>query len=661
MKMQKTISFIDKFKRVLPSARAEAGIAEILSEGHRTRDFHELKYWFEDIFLWLAKDAGQSEDASGSVRFRYFFRTLENNPEWKQTFRENFQDFLAECRFLNFFAQTGYATEHGLWSDIFTRLTDHVFPSAPGRDFQDLIRTVFHEDDEVTWVLGLPDEVLMQLRSLLSPAPMTAPVVRIRQDLQNAILIITAHIAHHGLSFEIRSRLTSKDSVAESSFLELSTWVQSLFYHVANPSNLDAERFSKLTAACRRDIDAVYLTMEVSGVAVAVVHKLEILSALLLRLEALLGLQAPMGEIEKLRTIRRTVAAAAEAAVRGRSIRAHIHHHFYLLSRKIVERNGVSGEHYIARNPVEMRQMLKSAIGGGIIVVIMTIFKTMLLRAAPAPIFLASGLWVIYAAGFLAMQFLGFTLATKIPSFTASHLAKLLKSVRKIDTQVLVDEIRQVSKSQGVALIGNLIGVIPFALILALISKSFFGHIGLMDQHYATHVIQDINPIFSGAILLGALTGVELWLSSLCGGWFENWIVFKGFPDVIAKHPRLRKVFGAEWAQWASDKISHHASGVATNISLGFLFGFVPLLGVIIGVNLGGHHVTISTAAATFAFSELGSVVPPMDYVYTVLGLIGIGLMNFFVSFLLALGIAANAQKMNLRRVWFYLRRSRSR
>lgn len=659
MKIHKTLSLFEKIKRVLPSNRAEAGLTELLAEGHRTEDFHELKYWFEDIFLWLAKDSGLDADSSGPVRFRYLFRTLENNPEWKLTFRNNFHTLLAESRYLNYFAQTGFATEHGLWSDIFSRLANHVVPNPVGKDFQDVIRTVFHDDDDVAWLLALPDTVLLQFRDLLFDKHTPLPQ-KLQEDLQNAVLIITAHIAHHGLSFEVRSRLTTKDAVAESPFLELTTWVQNIFYHALKPITIDSQRLTQLVQACRKDIDAVYADMENSGVSVAVVHKLEILSALLTRLELLLSLQDAHGELESLRAARATVVAAAEAAVRGRSIRSHLHHHIYLLSRKIVERNGVSGEHYIARNKSEMSHILKSAIGGGVIVVFMTIFKTLLLRAAPAPIFLAFGLWVIYAVGFLAMQFLGFTLATKIPSFTASHLAKLLKAVRKIEAGVFGDEVRQVARSQGVALIGNLIGVIPLALILAFISKSFLGHIGLMDHHYAEHTIHDINPFFSGAIFLGALTGVELWLSSLCGGWFENWIVFKGLPDLIANHPRLKKVFGPEWARRLADGVSHHASGVATNVSLGFLFGFVPLLGVIVGLNLGGHHVTISTAAATFAFTELGEATPAIDYVYTVLGLTMIGLMNFVVSFSLALWVAANAQKMNLRRVWLYLRRSRS-
>ena len=95
----------------------------------------------------------------------------------------------------------------------------------------------------------------------------------------------------------------------------------------------------------------------------------------------------------------------------------------------------------------------------------MTILKTGLIRSAPAPLFLATGVWIIYSAGFLTMQFTGFTLATKIPSFTASRLANLLKTVRKLNADDFRNEVRLVVKSQALAFLGNLLGVIPLSLI----------------------------------------------------------------------------------------------------------------------------------------------------------------------------------------------------
>jgi site-specific recombinase len=666
MKVRNPGSLIDKVKRVFPSARSEAGLTELLSAGHRNKDFYELRFWFEEIFFWLGKDRhlANSEDPaesnpSESARFRYFFRTLENNPEWKITFSENFATLLRETRFLNFFAQTGLATEHGLWTDIFSRISNRLFPMTGGKDFQSFIKTVFSHDDDIVWIRSLPDNVLLKLKDLLFPKPseIEAMSQQALQDLQSALLIISAHLAHHGVSYEIRTRLTALKSISDSNFLMLSAAVQNAVYGQNQVlSNNSGKTLEEMINLCRADIESVYDHMENTGVSVGVVHKLEILLALLDRLQLLLNLQKPRSPIEKIRNVRDIITASTEAVIRGRAISSHIQHHFYLLSRKIVERNGLSGEHYIARTSKEMRQMLVSAIGGGIVVVVMTIFKTLLLRAEPAPIFLAIGLWIIYAVGFLGMQFLGFTLATKIPSFTASHLARILKNIRKKDSQDFSKEFRQIGKSQLVALIGNLLGVIPLALLIAFIANTFMGHTGLMDERYAAHTLHDINPIFSGAIFMAALTGVELWLSSLCGGWFENWVVFKGFPEAIEHHPKIKQVFGIDWAKWAAAKVQQHASGVATNVSLGFLFGFVPLLGIIIGLNLSGHHVTISTAAATFSFSELGATVSWADVLFTSLGLTLIGLMNFFVSFALALIVAANAQKMSLRRVWYYLK-----
>jgi site-specific recombinase len=250
---------------------------------------------------------------------------------------------------------------------------------------------------------------------------------------------------------------------------------------------------------------------------------------------------------------------------------------------------------------------------------------------------------VIYAAGFLAMQFLSCTLATKIPSFLAAHLAHQLTGMEhKARTEEISRDIRLSVISQAVSFIGNVVGLVPFGL-LVVFALSLVG-LPLFSPAEGRVAVAEVHPWKSMALPLGALTGVELWLSSLAGGWFENWLVFQRVPEAIREHPALKRVLGAKRATGLAEALFKHSSGVAANVGLGFLFAFVPLIGVFIGLNTESRHVTISSTSTLLGLSamEPGSITASM-LTWAMLGLVGIGVMNFLVSFFLALSVAANA------------------
>jgi site-specific recombinase len=635
---------IKKLKRLFSRADNELVLNDLLCQKLSTAILADKMAWLEEILRWLFQKGGQKIE----TRFRFFFQVLEKNPEWKENFEQTFTALLADCKFLSLFTSIGMAVDHGLWGDIAERVMEKIIPTGGKTDFQEIIFHAFQSKENQPQIDALSDETLLHLQTLLYTPKNEAIWKNVTAQIDEALLFLSIHAAHYGVSSEIRNRLALKEAVSKSAFFNLS---------VAFQNHTPLVYDSTLTS-CESAVDAVYASMEESGVSVDVVNRLETLSAILMQIRNILKLTESEPRLSKVRMVRDFLARTVESGRRGRSVLGHVRHHFYLLSRKIVERNGQSGEHYIARNSSENRSLFLSAIGGGLIVVLMTIFKTWLIRLDPAPLFLATGVWIIYSLGFLAMQFSGCTLATKIPSFTASRLANLLKTVRKLNANEFKNEVKLVIKSQTLALLGNLIGAIPLALLINFLFQSLFQNTGLMNEHYAQHIIHDLNPIFSLAIPLGALTGLQLWLSSVAGGWFENWIVFKRLPTSIRNHYRLRKIFGEAPAKKLGDWVLKHASGVATNIALGFLFGFFPLLGGLFGMNWNGNHVTISTTSAVFAVSSLHYDLPATTWIYTSCGLLLIALMNFAVSFGLALYIAGNAQKMKFWRVLHYLRSS---
>jgi site-specific recombinase len=631
-------------------------LGELLAHSDSKMDLHERALWFAEVLTAL-KPRGSDETAD--LRLRHFFNLLAKDPTRKEAFVASLRTLFHEASFRRFFSETGYTHEHGLWAEVAGRLFARLLPKSANEDVQDIVLAVFSTERDWEWLEGMGDETVAEFAALITaateePESKTVILDGISEDLREALLLQSVNIAHHGLSLAVRGRLSRRRDVYDSSFLRLSAELQRAVIDPAE--SVTSRRFEGALARCRADIEAVYQNIERSGVSVGTVHTLEALSAAMTRLEDLLALQTEAAPEIRARKAAAFIAEAARSGDRGRSVRAHLGRHFYLLSRKIAERNGHSGEHYIARGPAENRALFLSAFGGGVIVVLMTIAKTGVLHAGLAPIFVAVGAWVVYAAGFLAMQFTGATLATKIPSFTASRLAQWIKDARtRGDVKKFRGELRTVVTSQGVALVGNVLAVIPCAWGIDLLVRAASGH-SFFGEAYGEHTLADLHPVHGPALFHGVVTGAELWMSSIAGGWFENFVAFRGIPETIARHPRLRKIFGDATAKSLAEKFLAHASGIGTNISLGFLFGFVPLLGTILGLNLDGKHVTISTASATFAFASVGASTSGSAIAWTAAGLLIVGTMNFTVSFALALTVATRAQNVSRAWAWRFFR-----
>ncbi len=634
--------FFNKLRRLILRPAKKATLSDLLCQDMAGTSLAEKMYWVEQILHWLSRETTDSSDA----RFRFFLSTLDKNPEWKKHFERTVSVILAEGRFLGLFSQVGLAVDHGLWGDTMNRFIRKLLPAGGSTDFREMLLNALSTEEHIGQIDAISDEILLGMRDLIC-IPENAHVWNdLRGEAREALLFLCTHVAHYGLSADIRRRLPRTDKISASPFYKLGQAVLSEERQATESALLE----------CGRSVEAVYKSLEETGVSVDAVNRLETLSAMLEQIGRITALNQPAPALVKAREIVEFLTIAITSGLRGRAVLGHVRRHFYLLSRKIVERNGQSGEHYIARTGAELALLFRSAIGGGFIVVLMTVLKTTIILSEPAPLFLATGIWIVYAWGFLAMQFTGTTLATKIPSFTASRLAGLLRTVRRRDAETFRGELRLVIRSQTIALVGNVAGVVTLALLLDYLHGLWTGGAGLMPEHYAQHVLSGLHPVISFALPLGALTGLELWLSSMVGGWFENWVVFNRLPEAIEFHFHIRKFFGDSVARRFSGWTLRHSSGIATNVSLGFLFGFVPLMGAMLGLNWNGNHVTISTAGAVFAAASVHYYFSVADALWVVLGLGLIGVLNFMVSFGLALMVAGNSQKMQVWRVLYYLR-----
>ena len=116
------------------------------------------------------------------------------------------------------------------------------------------------------------------------------------------------------------------------------------------------------------------------------------------------------------------------AAHEDRSIRHLIRTNMQLLQRKIVDRSGKTGEHYVAHNLREYRLIWLAAAGGGLLTVLTAAIKLKVTHAG-LPLFVEGLLAGLnYAVSFMLLHHFHLMLATKQPAMTAATLATLLRS-----------------------------------------------------------------------------------------------------------------------------------------------------------------------------------------------------------------------------------------
>lgn len=611
----------------------------------------------ERLCFWLSVDRAIELPAAAAVtgktraaRLWLLVEVLRASSPWRNALSRLFCSVLVESSALKLFSRTGLPAELRIFSEATDRFARKLLPQPPDdSDLAALAYRLFPDAKTSAWLEEAPPGLIIDLVSLLFDGDKAADGIgHVLDDAADAVALLSVRIASIGVDEEIRIR-GGVPSLRSSPFLELPRVCDAILE--ARFRKDDAQR-DQLRARCRDLLDhcreslaRVMERLEEGSVSVDLVFRLELLGLLLERVRSLRRLLDD-SELDRGPQAVRLFKELVRAGISDRSIRALITGNSRLLARKIIERAGETGEHYITSTRAEYHRMITSAAGGGFLTAFTTALKFLIGWAKPPFFFewLLSG--VNYAGSFVVMQSLGFTLATKQPSMTAAALAAALDQGGGLDK--LVDQIARTARSQLAAVIGNLGMVLPAAIALnfavfAVTKKPF------LDAETATYVVHSLNPIGSGTLFFAAFTGCLLWASSIIAGWLENWSVYRRLPEAIAQHRRLTRLLGAKRCQRLSRLFSHNISGFGGNVSLGFLLAGTPVFGKFFGLPLDVRHVTLSTGALALAGCCLGpEAVLGTDFGLAVLGIACTGFLNFGVSFALALAVALRARNVAL-------------
>lgn len=621
--------------------------------------------WVERWTHWLREripanglvDADEPPQSAADSRLLLMVRVMEGESAMRAAVTRLMSAVCDGSRGLKLFAQVGLPAGQGFVSEASDRLARALLPAPPepGK-LSELLLRLFPVAADADWLASLSPALLAKLASLVGDArpPEPVPAARVRADMLDALLLLAVQTAGLGTAEDIRDR-SPETSFRGSPFLRLRLVCDAVLARDAAQDTL--ETLSVCVADCRQVVASVSRHLEEAGVSVDLVYRLERIRRSLERMEALARvLGAPRGE-PRWREAMTLLVDLLRRAHADRSVVELAKRNVRMLARKIIERAGHSGEHYITSTRAEFHAMVHSAAGGGLVTAGAVAMKFVLSGLALAPFFLFLGTGLNYALGFVLIQLLGSTLATKQPSVTAATLAGAVgEGARGERLASLVELIPRITRSQLAAFAGNLGVVAPAALVLALAYQAVTGH-PFLTPAKAQATVASLHPWRSGTLAFAALTGVLLWLSSVAGGWLENFVVYRRLPEALAHHRVLRRLLGDAGASRLASGFQHAASGLGGNVSLGFLLALMPVVGRFFGLTLDVRHVTFALGGLALAGGTLGAeaVLQP-DFLAALAGVALTGALNFTVSFSLALGVALRARDVPTREALPFLR-----
>lgn len=575
---------------------------------------------------------------------------LENSPEVRMRFQESLGALLSETNGVSLFADSGLPSDRGLLAEISDRMLGILLP-AP-KDYSELARLfvrMYPTGEEVEHFFSQPPEHFDRVVALAAPDERTEQWRPVVDSLLDAFCLLGARIQGLGLSEQLRVRSKPRP-VQQSPFYLLTRAGDAFVVALRNREELlSAERAWRTTVkGCREELKTIVENMDKRGVNLDVVYALDVIEQSLGRMEAIAGVLVADPGHEKRLAAQKFLREVIRGRLADRSLMVLLSNSSQLLSRKIVEWAGKTGEHYIANNRAEYWLMWKAALGGGLLTVGTAVIKMYVTHAGFRPFvegFLAG---FNYAVSFVLLQILGLALATKQPSMTGAALAQIVLRCQENDNDdELVSYIARIFRTQLAAALGNIFAVGVGAIGLGYLWHVLFGA-PLLDHETAEYALTSLNPIATGTIFYAALTGVVLWVSSLVGGWIENWAVYHRLPEAIAEH-RLGEFVQPDRLQRISQYFSKNISGWGGSIALGYMLGMLPPLGRFFGLPLDVRHVTLSTGTVALGAVSLSrDTMPEGALFWAAVGIAVTFVLNLSVSFFLALKLALRAHRVNL-------------
>jgi site-specific recombinase len=589
------------------------------------------------------EDADHGEIATEAVRLAA--ERLRDSPAEAEAVRAALEAGLASARQEVFYAESGVRSALGFWLELTQRLGHRVLPPViDPRALQAVLARLFDQADDHLWVAAVPDEDWLALLAAIGVSGGRPEDARLRA-LLDACRVLSYRLAGAALDRELLHAEPALEAF-ESPFLAQNARLQPVLAACRDagegPAQDDIREVDVLLDQCTRAIERVRRRGRENGVSIRLTYLLARMQQIIQRLEQLMTvLVAADARAPAVRLFK----ALLRAEQTGHRLLPFVADNVALVARNITESASRHGEHYIAATRSEWWQMARSAAGGGVIIAVMALIKMRLALLHLPPLTEALAYSLNYGLGFVLIHLLGFTVATKQPAMTAAAIAATVEESRPRELDRLSSLVQCVTRTQCIAVLGNVGLALPLACLIAAVWPALFGT-PVAPPAKLAGLLQDIHPLQSAALLYAAVAGLGLFLSGLVSGFFDNKARYHHLANRVAQAPHLRRLLGEARAARLGAYLDIHIGAVLGNLFFGFYLGMAGAVSVLTGLPIDIRHVAFSSANLGTAVTSLGLDATRQILPWAVVGVIGIALVNLLVSFSLALYVAMKSRRL---------------
>lgn len=604
-----------------------------------------------------------------AARFTMLCEILESDEPSRAALRTYLLALFDGRKQVSFFADSGILPNSGFFSELWRRVVQRVFPAITDQTYlKDCINLIFHRRDDHIWLLGIADELKLRFWTSLCMGQVDCESTLIESIAQmlDAGDILAIRIGAMGLEPEL-VRLYPRIEDRDSPFLALAAEAQQLSaayrkYLAGGETPVEDERqLQVLVDQCREVIARVRGRAASIGTSLWLTYLLRRMEQSLHRLELIVRMLALRhqpdqpaaeenpGTAEKPISLVHLWVEFLGQAIHGegqrQGIRSHVSNTVGLLALRVTDNARRAGEHYITTTRAEYFQMWRSAMGAGFIVGFMALLKTWSTQASLAPLGYTLAYAANYAFGFMFIHVLHLTLATKQPAMTASTIAGVISEIRgrMRDVEKLATLVIDLVRSQVAAILGNVLIAIPTAIAIGMVVAKVTGQ-PLVNAEKAHHMMHDLLPFESLALVHAAIAGVCLFLAGLISGYYDNLAAYERIRERIEHTRWLKGLLGETRLKKFAAYMDDNLGALAGNFSLGVMLALVGTIGFLTGLPIDVRHVTLSSAQFGLAVIALDFNVDPVTVGKVLLGIGMIGFINLSVSFALAMWVALRSR-----------------
>ncbi len=561
---------------------------------------------------------------------------------------------LSDRSFRIMVSDAGILQDSDFLYEIRKRISSKILPYQPKKDtLEYVLNQVFYKETDFVWINKIPMHELIELVEILQ-LPDIYQFDKAEEGALSEILyamgVLTQRMSGRSMETSILNMIPKYNHLGspflgfENEFLEIESRLRKGEVQFVDANDLNYKQMVILYKQCVDLVKHAYKNSATFGITLKVNQSLLRIRQQLDRIKTLIDfliVNTPKDRIEN--TVKLSLKLIEYNCYKN-NVSKLIAESTQVVSYEITQYTAKTGEHYITETAKEYFNMFKASLGAGLVVGFLCIFKVLLSKADTSDFGFAFLYSMNYAVGFIVIYLCGFALATKQPAMTASYIIKAIEEGRKTQTSTteqhsaFANLFARLFRSQFIAFVGNVIMAFAVALLLIWGIDRITG-INITDTKWHT-LLNDSSPVHSWAIFHAAIAGVFLFLSGIISGNVSNKNKHNQVYYRIQENPFLKSTIGAYKANKLAGWLERKWPGIISNFWFGIFMGSTHSIGIFLGLNLDIRHITFVSGNIALGAYGADFQLTAITWLWCLLGIFFVGLINFTVSFGLSLGLA---------------------